>query len=781
MITEVRLIGMQFRQVDNIWVLRLATTVTMLWITVLLGGYFASVPVTAFTVKVLYIVGVALAGAAYGWSVWCRRAMVENSAPVSVSVRFIHHQIDWALLTIGLCAYGARPDAFSIALSAIGCGMYWIGTARLWFASPFPGGPVPALLASCVAAFVLFSAGQTLVTWSLTVFVSLIVIYLLRYKLVNYISQIFLSGILFEMFMQKGWLTGVLAVTIGIAGVSRGRTTAERLWGLICDETLLRISTVLAGLCTLMLLVNSVPTWDQTHYGYYLFPARDVMFGKSPLVDINHQYGVGTIYLIAFLGLVQGFPLDYWSLAVWVNILNVGMAGVLFTVVSRGPHGRVSAAMMLPLLVWGKFAQQDSPDRFPSVGFLRFGLAMLLVLGCSWRADGRMNRVRWWTITGLLVASSLYSLEAFLYSMTIVGADQTADVVRWWRNGRALRDVGANLARSLLSRGVGILVAHAGFSAVIRVTSGLWPDWRHYTQYLSLYADGFGFWVPSVTDPWSIVILTCVLGCGWAIDQLVRTDGISPLKFHHARMVLVVSAAGIIQFTYFVYRPHPFNLFHIMWPSVVLCVWGLVHLLKENWSEGDPSVRVIVVGGVVVWLVLATQAVHGVGTNVSHTMLGWFGRWLAGTETSVIPWGRQPFHVDTSDDVEFRSMLQAADTGSSRIPMLIGADLIERTLPATHYVNWFPLSYPEQDGLIPLTRENMTGAALNLAPGTLVILDRDQRAYGDRTTMPAIQALCKRGYLSELVPGERLVMARFGVEGPTPIMDVCGTLLGAAR
>lgn len=301
MIAEVRPIGMQFRRVDNIWVLRLATTVTMLWITVLLGGYFASVPVTAFTVKVLYIVGVALAGAAYCWSVWCRRGMVEYSAPFSVSVRFIHHQIDWALLTVGLCAYGARPDAFSIALSAIGCGMYWIGTARLWFACPFPGGLVPALLASCVAAFVLFSAELTLVTWSLTVFVSLIVIYLLRYKVLNYISQILLSGILFEMFMQKGWLAGVLAVTIGIAGVSRGRTIAERLWGLICDETLLRISTVLAGLCTLMLLVNSVPTWDQTHYGYYLFPARDVMFGKSPLVDINHQYGVGTIYLIAFL------------------------------------------------------------------------------------------------------------------------------------------------------------------------------------------------------------------------------------------------------------------------------------------------------------------------------------------------------------------------------------------------------------------------------------------------------------------------------------------------
>jgi hypothetical protein len=333
----------------------------------------------------------------------------------------------------------------------------------------------------------------------------------------------------------------------------------------------------------------------------------------------------------------------------------------------------------------------------------------------------------------------------------------------------------------LLSRGVGILVAHAGFSVAIRVTSGLWPDWRHYTQYLSLYADGFGFWVPGVTDPWSIVILTCVLGRAWAIDQLVRTDDISPLKFHHARMVLVVSAAGLIQFTYFVYRPHPFNLFHIMWPSVVLCVWGLVHLLKENWGEGDPSVRVIVVGGVVVWLVLATQAVHGAGTNVSHKMLGWFGRWLAGMETSVIPWGRQPSLVDTKDDVEFRSMLQAADTGSSRIPMLIGADRIERTLPATQYVNWFPLSYPEQDGLIPLTRDNMTGAALSLAPGTLLILERDQRAYGDRTTMPAIQALCKRGYLAEVAPGERLVLARFGVEDPRPTMDVCRTLLGAAR
>jgi len=780
-IAEVRPIGMQRRQVDNIWVLRLATTVSMLWITVLLGAYFASVPVTAFTVKVLYIVGVALAGAAYGWSVWCRRAMVDDSAPFSASVRVIQHQIYWALLAIVLCVYGARPDTFSIALSAIGCGMYWLATARLWFASPFPGELVPALLALCVAVFVLFSVGQTLVTWSLVILVFLIVLFLLEYKIVNHILPILLSGVLFEIFMQKGWLAGVLAVTIGIAGVSRGRTIAKRLWGLICDETLLRISTVLAGLCTLMLLINSVPTWDPTHYGYYLFPARDVMFGKSPLVEINHQYGVGTLYLIAFFGLVQGFPLDYWSLAVWVNILNVGMAGVLFAVVSRGPHGRVSAAMMLPLLVWGKFAQQDSPDRFPSVGFLRFGLAMLLVLACSWRADGRMGPVRWWTITGLLVASSLYSLEAFLYSVMIVGADQTADVVHWWRNGRALRDVGANLARSLLSRGACILGAHAAFSAVIRVTSGLWPDWRHYTQYLSLYADGFGFWVPSVTDPWSIVILTCVLGCGWAIDQLVRTDDISPLKFHHARMVLAVSAAGIIQFTYFVYRPHPFNLFHIMWPSVVLCVWGLVHLLKENWGEGDPSVRVIMVGGVVVWLVLATQAVHGAGTNVSHTMLGWFGRWLAGMETSVIPWGWQPSLVDTKDDVEFRSMLQAADTGSSRIPMLIGADQIERTLPATKYVNWFPLSYPEQDGLIPLTRDNMTGAALGLAPGTLLILERDQRAYGDRTTMPAIQALCKRGYLAEVAPGERLVLARFGVEDPRPTMDVCRTLLGAAR
>lgn len=781
MIAEVRPIGTQFRQVDTSWVLRLATTVSMLWITALLGAYFASVPVTAFTVKVLYIVGVALAGAAYGWSMWRRRAIVDNLAPFSASVRVIRHQIDWALLTIVLCVYGARPDTSSIALSAIGCGMYWIGTARLWFASPFPGELLPALLALVVAVFVLFSAGQTLVTWSLVILVSLIVIYLRRYKIIYYIPSIISISILFEIFMQKGWLVGVLAVTVGIAGVSRVRTIAKRLWGLICDETLWRLSTVLAGLCALMLLINSVPTWDPTHYGYYLFPARDVMFGKSPLVEINHQYGVGTLYLIAFFGLVQGFPLDYWSLAVWVNILNVGMAGVLFTVVSRGPHGRVSATLILPLFVWGKFAQQDSPDRFPSVGFLRFGLAMLLVLACSWCADGRMSRVRSWIITGLLVASSLYSLEAFLYSMVIVGADQAADVVRWRRDGRALREVAANLARMLLARGVGILVAHAGFSMAIRVTSGVWPDWRHYTQYLSLYADGFGFWLPSVTDPWSIVILTCVLGCAWAIDQLTRTNEISPVKFHHARMVLVVSAAGIIQFTYFVYRPHPFNLFHIMWPSVLLCVWGLVYFLKENWSEGDPSLRVIVVGGVVLWLVLATQAVHGVGTNVSHTMLGWFGRWLAGMETSVIPWGRQPAHVDTSDDVEFRSMLEAADTGSGRIPMLIGADLVERTIVTTRYVNLFPLSYPEQDGLIPLTRESMIDASMRLAPGALLILERDQRAYGDRTTMPAIQALCKRGYLAEVVPGERLVLARFGVEGPRPTMDVCETLQGAVR
>lgn len=768
------------RSVETLGVLHLATVVSMLWVTALVGTQVASVPVTAFTLKVFFPAGLALSWVAYGWSVWSGRLDKHQPVTSDTSVTATQDQTDWALVLVAVCVSSARLGSEWLWVSALACGVYWAGSTWLSFRSPFAPGRLPAVLALVIAPFVLTSLMQ--LTIGVPIFILCFVISMAglhwsyRSKnvttIMQYLPCMLLVSTLYNLFINEYWFLVPILVFIFFLDVYMLRNMVIKIKKWINDE-IRRLLIGLTILCVFMLLVNTDPTWDPTHYGYYLFPARDVLLGKSPLLDINHQYGIGTLYLIAFLGRIQGIPLDYWSLAVWVNLLNVALAAMVLLVAYRGPQGRWSAGLLLPLLIWGKFAQQDSPDRFPSVGFMRFGLTMLLVIACSWRAKGRTSHFRWWTVTTVLSASSLYSLEAFLYSIVIVGADQTAEAIRWWRDGWAKKKLYFHLAKSASIRTMSIVLAHAGFSATIRVTSGAWPDWRHYTQYLDLYAGGFGFWPPSATDPWSLLLLTCVVGGVWAIDVLVRSSVLTTRDFHHARLVLVVSAAGIVQFTYFVYRPHLFNLFHIMWPSILLYLWGLSYLLREKHINFAPAVRVIIVGGVLSWSMLTARAIVHTTNNASQTMLGWFGRQMAGMETSLVPWGVRPPDVQNAEAAEFRAMLLASHTGSARIPMLVGADLLEVALLTTPYVNWFPISYPEQDGLIPLTREIMIDAAMRVAPGTLLILERERGKYGVRTTMPCMEALCKRGYLSQVVVGERLVLARFEVDQSQVAPDVC--------
>ena len=85
-----------------------------------------------------------------------------------------------------------------------------------------------------------------------------------------------------------------------------------------------RVTRAIDGLTVLLvaLLVLDLDFHvDPAHSNFYLGPTTDLMLGKSLLVDINAQYGVGVIYFLAALFEARLAPFSYQGLSLVVSVL----------------------------------------------------------------------------------------------------------------------------------------------------------------------------------------------------------------------------------------------------------------------------------------------------------------------------------------------------------------------------------------------------------------------------------------------------------------------------
>lgn len=593
------------------------------------------------------------------------------------------------------------------------------------------------------------------------------------------------------------------------------------------------VAAVTVTVVAVALCVNVVPPWDEIHHSFFLFPMRDVAAGKSLLVDVNAQYGVGLIYVLSFLaggtveGVTESWPSVWWGVAVyvafwitcarlarnrviatlagiflamnhivhlalfgnftvvvskitpdilstWTNVANIALYVGLWAMCAWLLHDWAGAAVFWLAVLTNRSLQLGSAESYPSTGVWRFGLAWFLVvdaLAYRHRMDvsRRLLRVGYWAV------ASTWSLEVALYSAVVLAVDLAIDGAIGWRH---LDDTGARL-RLANRLGEVLLGVTSGFlilEAVTRWRSGNWADPDHYLEYFGTYGAGLGFSQPEPWAAWSPMLIGCA-GAMVIFGVRAVLGKVGEPARRDSRALALVGAYGVAQFTYYVYRSHPNNLLHVMFPSAVL----VVYLLSRSWQRlaerthvsGTPGTRIIVHASLLgVVALLGASGLTATVPRVQDTVLGHVGRlWFIG-DALTEPWFQANTQQDVGNRVALRSLLSRRFPNVPRVPMLLADDLWIHAIVGTSYVNRFPLSFEQQDGLIPTGVSVAIASARNLPLGTDMVVETDlSRLNGLRRDI-AVET-CVRG---RLVPDEwsaRVVMVRLVTRGSSDQPDLC--------
>lgn len=470
---------------------------------------------------------------------------------------------------------------------------------------------------------------------------------------------------------------------------------------------------VLAALA--LVIVNPEFSYDITHYNYYLGPVNDLLHGKSLLVDINCQYGVGVIYFLALVFKTGLLPFSYQGLAALIALLQVAQYALVYLLLRRLLNTQVFAVLVLGLILLVSFFSQLELAALPSIGPLRFGMVYLLLclpLLRSWRPSlERASRVAAHALVGV---AAVWSVEVFVYVLaTHLG------MVVWAQLPVAspaefLRKLVRELRWTLLA----VAGVHLLLTLDILVRSGQWPHWDRYLAYLALYSvGGFGTLPISPWTPWALIIgvyfvsvlLLAYLGWRHASRPQLPELGV----------VAGLITFGLAQFTYYLGRSHPNNLYHVCIPSLILAAYWLCVLVRRRHALPPrfwPS---------------AAYAIYCFG--MLQVVLGvpfLLDQWPR-TAASALVSGR-PFELWTSKPTspqveEAMGLIEKYMPGVERIPLFIVPNLTTEALLRTGKVHLFPMSNPEQDELLVSASDRAVNFAHGLQAGDLIFIPKDQR------------------------------------------------------
>ena len=530
---------------------------------------------------------------------------------------------------------------------------------------------------------------------------------------------------------------------------------------------------VVVGVIGFALSVNVGLPWDEEHYAFFLFPMRDVAAGKSLLVDVNAQYGIGLIYALTWLTgpSVQGITPT--ALSAWTNVANV----VLYLALLAGCAWLVrdwalGSLSWLAVIVNRFVSVGSAAEAYRPTGAWRFGLPWLLVADAAasrgrmapWR---RVLRMTYWMV------ASTWSLEVALYSMVILTGDLTIDAVRILRDGTGTerwRRVSDRLAEAVLGAVTGVTI----LVGVTRWRSGEWPDTRHYFQYFGTYGAGLGFEQPAVSSAWSPMLL----GCAAVMTVLAVRSGFASSREEEAsrdKVVALVGAYGVLQFTYYIFRPHTNNWLHVMFPSAVLAVWLLGR--TTQWSgfsgavQGMRGSQVVVSAAVVSGMALVgASGLTALVPRLPTTLVGQASRlWDEGTSLSG-PWFESALPALTDDQAALRDLLARRYRGSSRVPMLLSNDLWIHGVIGTPYVNAIQLSFAAQDAIVPVSATMVVTVLREMPFGSEVVIEPrwlwSAKMEGEMDELEGLRlalvsTMCERGSLIPLESAGRVVVVRF--------------------
>jgi hypothetical protein len=487
------------------------------------------------------------------------------------------------------------------------------------------------------------------------------------------------------------------------------------------------------GLCVVLALVVfevKLPPPAQSfvlHQDFYLGPVNAMAHGRTMLVDIWAQYGVGVYY--ALLAAFSVLPLNHGGLVLLLSTLMAAQYVLVYATlrIAIRSQALVIAAVVAAVMA-NIFANLGAYAGYPSIGPLRFGPPYLVVAAAvaaaRWPQHARAMRVVQLVVIAI---AAVWSFETFVY--TAVTWFALAGLRAFGRSRAGVRV----FVRELVAAAAVSVAAVLALTIATRVVAGVWPDWVGYLAYIGLYSVGeFGtlpldFWSPGLLMA-AFIFLSAVGVVSVARDERVSVSG--PILAGLAGFTGFAAST----FTYFLGRSHPNNLLNLLLPVCALgALWASIFLAPG--SRDRRAGRMVPVAFMLV--VAASFTVLGFPGAVQKWPLTAFAQGVPFAD-GHLPGRGQSLRASLGDLWAGRThddsvvdhgvmLLQRYDSRDG--PALVVLPEINGTIPRTtdillrvHRDNLLPIGETEQDNLILWRVWPRIAAAIDAVPDGTILL-----------------------------------------------------------
>ncbi len=503
---------------------------------------------------------------------------------------------------------------------------------------------------------------------------------------------------------------------------------AERLHAILGG----RILDALVIFVLILLISNpqfTVNPSEALHLDFYMGPVNDLLAGKSLLVNVACQYGVLVIYFLAAIFKSGLFPPSWAGLSFVIEMLYIlQFAAIYFLLKAILKRAWAAILALGVILVLNYFATMEDAVGFPSIGPLRFGLVYLLLvtelLRNKYPKIRRLALVFESIIVGLAFAWSfetcIYVVCTFFALVVFEGFVQSFSLRDW------VHHVLQRFGLALLA----VFATQALLTADVYLRSGQLPNWEYYFEYLVVYGLGeLGAYQITLWSPWVVIVLI-YFGSLIAMTYQYVLRG-KREQVTEGTLVFGLTAFGIMQFTYFLGRSHPNNLYHISVPAIFVVSYWIVQITGQR-SDIPRGFRfsflyvscyalllMLFAVGPQVAPKLTESGLYSVFESVPRLFEGKSIEWEDRLQSVFHP---VPSRVETNEVIY---LVKKYAPDKQRIQLYVEPDIGIEALMLTRKGNIYAVSDPIQDDLTPSARRQ----AMKLEPapqvGDILFLSKD--------------------------------------------------------
>ncbi len=553
-----------------------------------------------------------------------------------------------------------------------------------------------------------------------------------------FLTRVFNSGIQLQGIEKVCYF--LMSILLGLAAVNFSSLLFQSAIGVILKSigvTFLfifirpvlqkNVSSKVMGIITGLIVVaiaflvfDPAFTIEKHHQSFFLGPANDLYAGKSLLTDIDCQYGILVIYFLNFM--LSFVPYSFPGFTLLVTLLYWVQYTAVYFILRHLLKSVWAAVVMVLVIIQTNFFATiggSSAAAYPSIGPLRFGIPYCLFLLELFAIRRGLADKRKLLIGSFIVAfASLWSFETFFYTagtFLVILFYESCFLLS--RKRQFLRKMAIGIFWPL----VFLIIGHGLLAVHIYLRAGEWPHWNYYYDFIFLYsAQEFGSMRIMPWTPWILTIiiplasLFAIFAFLWVGEKKSRTADF--------RIIAGLCGLSLAQFTYFLGRSHPNNLYHISVPIMMLAAFWLFGALgdRDRLPQGFKTSFVVCSFFAASFLIvsLMPRTIGKIAGNLENYSSVYARIHEVLTKTPTTP-----------QVVEALELIQEYTKDKSRIGIFLSTDDTAEAMILSHKANVFPVNYPTQtENLLPARMR-----ALNFVPdfkkGDVIFVSRDTSIF----------------------------------------------------